>query len=398
MSHIPKDFTRAWIHLTTYACLLVATPFLMLRNYLQPAIGRLSRATIALSSMEIPLIPLVALPLGLFALWLVWKRWGKRALLLTGFVLAAWLSAQQVADYYFNHHWYELQHNWHYLAYLLYSLLYWRASESLGLATGKRFAAGLALALLISFGDELIQIYISSRVFDVSDIAKDVWGAATGLSVIQLNGHLTAQDEGKSPAGLPRLIARAMLPAWIFLCCTSWISDPALASTALGIGFLFALLALLLIEVLRRLRPVLSFGLTGLLAAGLIALFIGGADSPTVFKRDGLVMYHGLPLAGFDYLVHPDGRFRPVDKKHAFNTRDFSRLLDLGEDILLLGTGSQGKGGIGLPEDAKVQFVKHAREERGIQVIALPTPLACQVFDRLKEEGMATAFVIHTGD
>jgi hypothetical protein len=105
-----------------------------------------------------------------------------------------------------------------------------------------------------------------------------------------------------------------------------------------------------------------------------------------------------LPLAGFDYLVHPDGRFRPVDKKHAFNTRDFSRLLDLGEDILLLGTGSQGKGGIGLPEDAKVQFVKHAREERGIQVIALPTPLACQVFDRLKEEGMATAFVIHTGD
>ncbi len=248
MSRIPKELSRAWIHLTAYACLLVATPFLMLRNYLQPAIGRLSRATFTLSSIDLPLIPMVALPLGLLALWLAWKRWGKRVIPLTGFVLAAWLSAQQVADYYFNHQWYELQHNWHYLAYLVYSLLFWRASESLKLAGGRRFAAGLGLALLLSFGDELIQIYISSRVFDVSDIAKDFWGAATGLSVIQLNRFFVSRSEGQGAAEPLRLMARAMLPAWFFLCSSSWISDPALASNAFGVGFLLALLALFLVE------------------------------------------------------------------------------------------------------------------------------------------------------
>ena len=43
-----------------YSMLLVASPFLMLRNFLQPNIARLSRFSFGLAGTEIPIILMVA--------------------------------------------------------------------------------------------------------------------------------------------------------------------------------------------------------------------------------------------------------------------------------------------------------------------------------------------------
>ena len=48
------------LHLVLYSALLVATPFLMLRAYLQDAIGRVSLAEIPIAGLSVPVVPLVA--------------------------------------------------------------------------------------------------------------------------------------------------------------------------------------------------------------------------------------------------------------------------------------------------------------------------------------------------
>ena len=55
-----KGIHSTRLHLILYSLLLVATPFIMLRAYMQQAIGRLSLSKIPFGAMEIPTVPLMA--------------------------------------------------------------------------------------------------------------------------------------------------------------------------------------------------------------------------------------------------------------------------------------------------------------------------------------------------
>jgi len=102
-----------------------------------------------------------------------------------------------------------------------------------------------------------------------------------------------------------------------------------------------------------------------------------------------------VPVPFFDIMIFSDGSFRPVDKKHYFNARDQRFFLRQEADIILIGSGAEGKGGQGFPEKDPVQFIFNNYRGRPTQVIILRTPDACREFNRMKREGKHVLFVLH---
>jgi hypothetical protein len=393
--------------LAAYSLLLVATPFLLLRAYLQTAIGSLSRLSLPVAGHEVLLVPLLAVLLVAALAW-----WGRRLLrprsaFVVLWVLLLWGFGHQVADFYFGHWRTDLQHNWHTLAYLLFALLYWRYHVHCGRPPERAALPGLLLALLVSAGDETIQVFISSRIFDVGDIGKDAWGAAIGLSAVTLHESWPALwAEGPAlwrprwrdyrSAALPQLVL-TLAAAGLLLVVGSLLTDSRSLPWVLlcwsgGLG-----LGMLAIHAWGR-RP-WRMALLGLLLLGAAAQSYGlvtqsrGRIAACGF---GWVVYSGIPIPGFDVLIRPSGVFRLVDKKHHFNARDQQTLLRMPGDILLIGSGMQGRGGLGFPEAFPVQFLPDPELQRAVQVIVLPTREACAVYNRLREEGRRVTFVLHT--
>ena len=110
----------------------------------------------------------------------------------------------------------------------------------------------------------------------------------------------------------------------------------------------------------------------------------------------GLIVYKGLPVPFFDLLIYPNGLPRLVDKKHFFNGQDRQFFLSQKTDIILVGGGFQGKGGKGWKTEEGTYFLFNEYTFRGTQVIVLPTPTACEVFNRLKSEGKNVICVLHS--
>lgn len=106
-----------------YILLLIATPFLLLQNYLQSAIGQLSDYTYKIADIEIPLTLSIAVLVVLAILYFSWKK-------INTFRIASWITilllfwiGQKTTDFYFNHKFYELQYNWHYFAYSIFAFI-----------------------------------------------------------------------------------------------------------------------------------------------------------------------------------------------------------------------------------------------------------------------------------
>ena len=94
-----------------------------------------------------------------------------------------WLG-QITSDYYIDYKFYDLQNNWHYFAYGFFSFIiysYYKL-KSVPMHRINLYAFGLAGA--ISIFDEFFQNFMSQRVFDLSDVAKDLWGVVMGLIII----------------------------------------------------------------------------------------------------------------------------------------------------------------------------------------------------------------------
>lgn len=397
------------VHLVLYSLLLVGTPFLMLRAYMQDAIGQASAASFAVWGTQVPYAPVVGGGVVLFLLALFRPRITLRRIAAAAAGVALIGLAQQVTDYYFGHAWYELQFNWHYLAYGTFAFMVYRdmAPRQVPLARCLLVTAG-ATALFSSF-DEAFQLVVNNRVFDMSDIAKDYWGSFTGMTMLlvgkrhpELAGrgwrqvrHCALGGYLRSPSSVWLLVAAS---ASFFVVYGSLLSDPRFALTVAGLTIGSTLLFFAVLHFSQR--RWIGRTLAGLGVAAVVALGVAYAlnrHDPIGAHRFGLTVCRGIPVPFFDVMVFPDGSFRLVDKKHYFNGRDRDFFLEqIGPDILVIGAGYEGKGGSGFPHQRGSGFMFNRFTGRGTQIVILESGAACDYYERLKEQGKHVLLVLHT--
>lgn len=394
------------VHLVMFSILLFATPFIMLRNYMQEAIGSLSRFSFNLLGAEIPYILAIALTAAILLI-IIYRRHITLYRILA--VIAVFLMlalAQKSTDYYFNHKFYDLQHNWHYLAYGAFAFMMFRALKTKNIPTEKIILWTFLAAICISALDEGVQVFISNRVFDMSDIAKDTWGVLVGIVAIQFvgkSGKITREgwkirqkrvsDYLKQPFSL---LVLQLIFAYILLFTSSILSDARFWYVVVGI----TLTAFTIIFAIIHLSQKKGFrnAFVGVAAVIIIMqsiFFIKYRNENIVYNSHAVTVYKGIPILYYDILIHPNGMFRLADKKHEFNQRDMIFFNHHAKDILLIGSGSEGQGGKGFPETWETQFIFNPVTERGLQIIIQKTPKACETFNRLKEEGKDVLFILH---
>jgi VanZ family protein len=389
-----------------YALLLVFTPFLMLQNYLQTAIGTASRFSFYIGKLEIPYILVIVIVFVVFSLVLLRPRF-TRFRIIAGFaVILLIILGQHSTDYYFSHRFYDLQHNWHYLAYGLYSYLAYRLLKFKGKPAERIILYTFISALALSTFDEGIQVFISNRIFDICDIAKDVWGTTVGIIFIFFilekgkiirNGWKIRQPRISGYLKNPfSILFLEIIFAYILLLVSSVLTDIIFLKLAVVITLGIFIVFFLILHFSQYKIPriiFISLGIIILLVQGIF--FFKYRKDNIVYNTYGLTVYKGIPIPLFDIMIYPDGTFRLVDKKHNFNKRDILTIYDNVSNILLIGSGTEGKGGQGFPENSEFQFVFHNNTRRGLQVIVLKTPEACKEFNRLKKEGYNVLFIIH---
>ena len=242
-------------------------------------------------------------------------------------------------------------------------------------------------------------MFVNGRVFDLNDIAKDGWGAVVGLVV-----HLWIVHEGRTlgpeplrPRRLADLLASTraafvltLVFALLLLLVSSLLSDPGYLGWAMAVvaGLYVVFVAALRASSWRAGRWAVAT-LAALLVVGLGAARAAWPSDQTVRVERGLTLIRGFPVPLFDVLLLPGGGWRPMDKRHHFNPDDRRFLLSRRADVLVLATGFDGSGGGGFaPPGARVSHFKYnPYTERPLQVIAMPTPDAIDVYNRLRREG-----------
>lgn len=396
------------LHLVLYSLLLIATPFIMLRAYMQQAIGRLSLARLPIAGIEIPLVPTVA-GLVVVVLFLIFRPEVSRRrffALAVGIGMAAF--AQRIADYYFGHRFYEIQVNWHYLAYAIFAFVVYRDLRPRGVSLARTMIATFALAIACSTFDEGFQLAVSSRIFDVSDIAKDTWGVTIGITLILLGGR-----HPELRPGAWRVIRHPNLRGYL-------VHPPSVWVLQVAIGVLFLVYASLLTDaqyagliavlvatsfvgffIVLHLSQRAPWRWGFLVAAAVCALTLGIQfgryhDGQIVSHRYGITVYKGIPIPFFDVMLYPDGGFRLVDKKHYFNKRDREFLNRFKADIVIIGAGYSGAGGRGYPHQKGSGFIYNPVTGRGTQVLIMNSQEACERFNKLKKQGKNVLFVLHS--
>jgi hypothetical protein len=314
--------------------------------------------------------------------------------------------AQQVTDYYFDHNFYDLQQNWHYMAYGLYAYIFYRDLRSRGLPLHKMMLITFISAFCISFIDEEFQKFMSNRVFDVCDIGKDVWGVYMGMLIVYTSGknnkiffkdwktiqHKNLRGYYKHPFTLALLM---FILGFLFLSFGSVLTETEYALLV----FIITITAFILVFMALHLTQYRAgkFIVFGIIVVAIVTqgyFFIKYRGSNIVHSQYGLTIYKGIPIPFFDIMIYQNGAFRLVDKKHLFNQRDIRFLLKRKPDILLISSGEYGKGGKGF-SDPQHLFMYNRWAKEAIQVIIQKNSDANQTFNRLKKENKKVLYVIH---
>lgn len=395
------------LHLALYSFLLVATPFVLLRNFLVDMIGKISGTTLPVAGQQLPVVPLAAFLLLAAGMYGFRSQVTRLRLIAVGVVVVMDTLAQQITDYYFGHHFYDLQQNWHYIAYGLFAFMAYRDFRPRGYSLARILWTIWLAGLAFSCFDEIFQMKMSARVFDPCDIAKDSLGTCMGMVLISLG----SSQSDVFLRGMRRLsqttwsglfrnpfasLLLMFLMTFLLLNVSSLLTDtehlPAVALITFSLWAVLLLLAyVLLFKTGRRV-------LLGLLAVAVVLQGISlvrHRDSGISQHRFGLTVYRGVPLPFFDVLIHGDGSFRLVDKKHYFNLRDQDFFLKQRVDIVIVGSGDQGKGGRGFPGQGISHFQYNPHLHRATQFIIQSTPEACRTFNRLKQERKNVILVVH---
>jgi VanZ family protein len=395
------------LHVVLYSMLLVLTPFVLLQSFMVETIGKVSGYQVGLAGFHVPITLITASAVAVFLL--IYFRSGLTPLRIAAIVIVLLLDAlaQQITDYYFGQNFYDLMQNWHYCAYGIFGFIFYRYLARRGTSLTRSMLAIYWTALALSAFDETFQKYMSARIFDICDIAKDSWGTLMGMILLFMGGsHARALLADWKRVRHPNLRGYVEHPftllllmtvlSFFWLCFSSLLTEFEYAPTALALTVGAFLLFFALFHASQFKWG--KYALLTVFGACLVAqtfYFVRNRSENVVHNQFGLTVYKGIPLVFFDAIIFPDGTFRPADKKHYFNSRDQRFLLSWKPDILLIGSGAFGKGGNGFFEKSVVQFIFNDHIGRGTQVIILPTPQACREFNRLKQEQKSVLFVIH---
>ncbi len=405
---IPRGIHSPRLHLELYSILLVATPFIMLRSFMQDAIGRFSASTFSLVGLDVPIVPTIAAAFVLALLVVSRRRITRRIVLAVLLGIAMVALAQRMTDYYFGHRFYELQQNWHYIAYSLFSYMTYRDLRPRGVSLANYMLITFALAAGYSTFDEGFQLFLNNRIFDMSDIGKDIWGVLTGMTVIlvgierpELAGGAWKKIRQAAVVDyfrhVPSIWVLEFVLAFVFLAYSSLLTEFEFVGTILlfSLATWVAFFAVLHFSQFRwPARIMLVLAAVG--GLGLGYSYVRHHDDGIVSDRFGLTVYRGIPLPFFDVMIRPDGSFRLVDKKHYFNNRDRVFFNRRGADILLIGSGYRGKGGKGFPHLEGSRFIYNPFAHEGLQVIILNSADACREFNRLRRTGKNVLFILHS--
>jgi hypothetical protein len=412
--HVPASPRWLWIHsrrlhIVLYSFLLVATPFILLQNFLVEFIGFVSGLRTTVAGVSVPILPTAAGVVFLLLLIVLRRRIRRRHVIAVLIVMLMDAAVQQVSDYYFDHNFYDLQQNWHYIAYGLFAYMLYRDLSPRGYRLSRIMLLTGGCALAFSTFDESFQMHMSDRIFDVGDISKDLWGSLMGMVLIYGGGSRAHELwSGVRRLRLLRLrdyvnesipvLAWMVIFGFLFVSVSGLFTEVEYLATALAatVGTFAVLFLLVHLTQFRRPRYVLAFLLVAAIGAQAYSAY-RFRHAGVSYVSPNMTSYNGMPLPLFDYLFFADGTFRPVDKKHLFNNRDQRKLLSFCPDILILGAGYQGRGGNGLPDRTPCQFIFNRFTHRGTQVFILSTPQACEAYNRLRLEHRNVLFVLHSG-
>lgn len=395
------------INLFLYSFLLLLTPFLMLQSYLQDAIGMFSEWSFYIAGIKLPFLA-IAFVLLMVTLIIRFRKSLTRTRLSAWFVIVLmWLLSHHISDYYLDTPLYHLQHNWHYIAYGLFAFLAFQAYSVKFSNPAKVIRTIFFMAMLISSFDEFVQVFISSRIFDISDVAKDLWGTLMGIlylyfiyqdpSAILSKGWSIRAKNLKEYRDKPiALIFWLILFTFILQNVSASLTEPKYTGTVVFITLLIFLPVFLVVHLTRAKSEKIFFSVVGGILILLLATsFVNHYNKGVEYRKNGIILYKGIPLPYFDVMIFENGGFRFVDKKTFFNLADKNLLYKKSSDILLIGSGEKPIPRMGFPEDMESQFVFNHKKNKGLQVIILPTDQACKVFNRLKKEKKKVVFVIH---
>jgi len=397
------------LHLVLYSFLLILTPFILVRNYLQNAIGEITRFSMPIAGRDLPVVPVAALIVLAVLLVLLRSRLTRQRLVAGAIVLAMLAAAQQWTDFYAGMPFYSLQQNWHYIAYGVFVFMMYQDLAPRRVPMARIILVTYIVAMLFSAFDEFFQRHMSMRVFDISDIAKDTYGALLGLILL----YAWVTEPGELRAGF-RMVRHRKLgdylahPASLLVLLTALTSSFVFFSALLtGPGYLgtavFLSIAGFLVFFVILHASQFKWGKRGLLVLLVVALvaqgvaWFRGRDAGVVHRRPGLAVYHGVPVRFFDFMIYPDGRLRLMDKKTTFGFLDKRGLLKREADIIVVATGTDGSGGRGFPAERESQFLYNRYTQRGTQVIRQRNPEACRTYNRLKREGKRVLLIFHNG-
>ena len=390
-----------------FTMLVVATPFVVVTKFLQGAVYKISHLSFTVLGLSLPFVAAAAVLL--LVATVIWQRKNITPRRIAGALVVVGMIAwsQWLQDLYGGMSVYDLQKNWHYVAYTAYVFMFFRTFHMRGVSKSKMILASFFSAIALSTFDEFFQLKMSNRIFDVSDIAKDSWGAMMGLILVLFVSETYGRVElGKHSIRQKRLgdYSRAPLAA---LTITGVCSLSAVMISPLLTDQRYALLVLLLTfcvsavgMLVVHFSQIRGMRIAFAAIAALVIVPLGGSvlmhrNTFINYNTYNLTVYKGIPIPFFDLLIYPDGMPRLVDKKHFFNNQDKQFLLGQEPSILLMGSGAEGNGGRGFKESEEPHFMFNKETMKETQIIILKTPQACEVFNRLKREGKNVLFVLH---
>ena len=374
----------------------------MCKYYLQNLIGSISESNFEIMGHSIKIVPLLFLIFFLFVIIISLKRINYFRLLSFAFILLVIYLGQNISDFYLGHSLHDIQNNWHYFAYTLLSYLMYRYLNSKKVVPAKIIFYTFFAAMIISTSDEMFQLQMTNRVFDLGDIGKDILGSVIGLiliffiiengSIIRNGWHFRQKkisDYLKNPLSLLFL---ELVFTFIFLSFSSILTDKSVRFNAIIISLTFFVLFFIVfhLSVYKSIRSILL----GLVVIQLVS-FAVFSRKDIIYNAKNIVIYKGIPIPYFDVMFFENGSFRLVDKKSFFRYVDLHTINKYTTAILLLGSGETGEGGNGLAKKEKMQFTVNKETKDIMQIIILKNSEAVTLYNNLKKQNKKVAFILH---